>query len=79
MLEGREDKSDEVVATPKKNLEKMKKDVGLVRRKGKETDAKVETLIEAKLAEGSWTEVEDKVKGMKEDVEEKMEVERRTI
>ena len=53
----------------------------MVRKLEKETDTKVETLIEAKLAEvvelKVVTEVTDKVEDMKEDVEKKMEMERR--
>ena len=50
----------------RKDLEEIRKDVGIVIKLGNETDMKVETLIEAKLAERVElkvvTEVKDTVK-----------------
>ena len=62
----------------RKDLEEIKKDVGMVLQLGKETDMKVEILIEAKLVEivalKVISEVEDKLRVRREDVAEKVEV-----
>jgi len=55
----------------------LKEELKLVKDKMMETDTKVETAIEAKLMEGLENRVDGKVKIMKEDVEESLEIERR--
>ncbi len=59
------------------DLATLRDELNAVKKKTVETDTKVETAIEAKLMEGLENRVDGKVKIVKEDLEEGLEIERR--
>jgi PHD-finger len=80
-MQARQDRMDDDLKQVKDNVALIKDELDRVGDLARTTDTKLETLIEAKLVEGFdkkfGTSVDSKVKIMKEDVAESLEIEKR--
>lgn len=82
-VEERLDKVDSDLVSMKNELKECREDIKKVQVMASETDTKLETMIEAKLVESLEQtvdcKIDKKVKSMREDVNESMEIEKRKM
>ena len=80
-IQAKQDKIEEDVSTIRADMTELKKDLVKVHDMAKAAEVKLETIIEAMLVEGLEkhleSTVDDKVKHMREDVEECLVIEKR--